>query len=105
MSEAHPRTVILALLMWTGLVASAHAADFINYQVSALKAPECITDAAQSFFTQNVQPAEPPHPGLPIGRYYLIVRYLGDDSISAAPTTNFGSSRSRTRGHPIAAWR
>jgi hypothetical protein len=59
-------------------------------QATALKSPDCITDASLSFFSQNVQPAEPPHPTLPIGRYYMIVRYLGADSISAPVTADFG---------------
>ncbi len=68
----------------------AGAADFFNFTASALKAPDCITDAAPSFFSQNVQPVEPPHPTLPIGRYYMIVRYLGADSVSFPTAFDYG---------------
>ncbi len=66
------------------------AADTTNFAATALKAPDCILDPAPSFFAQNTQLAEPPHPTLPIGRYYQIVRYLGDNSVSAPASFDFG---------------
>ncbi len=71
-------------------IAPAGAADLFNFQATALKAPDCIADASLSLFAQNVQPSEPPHPTLPIGRYYLIARYLGVDAISAPAAADFG---------------
>jgi hypothetical protein len=79
---------IVLLLQLAG--GPAYGSDLVDFQATALKGPECIADASLSFFSQNVQPAEPPHPSLPIGRYYMIVRYLGPDSISAPATADFG---------------
>jgi hypothetical protein len=84
------RNLLLAAWFWLiAGTAPACAADLFNFQATALKGPDCITDASLSFFAQNVQPAEPPHPTLPIGRYYLIVRYLGVDAISAPAAADF----------------
>lgn len=69
---------------------SAFAADTTNAVATALKAPDCILDPRRSFFAENTQPAEPPHPTLPIGRYYQIVRFLGNNSIGAAADFDFG---------------
>jgi hypothetical protein len=69
---------------------ATHAADTTNYVATALKAPDCITEPSLSFFSQTVQPAEPPHPTLPIGRYYQIVRYLGASSVGAGVPFDFG---------------
>ena len=79
----------MALWLWL-VVAPVHGADFVDFTATPLKAPDCIADASLSFFSQNIQPAEPPHPTLPIGRYYMIVRYLGADSISSPVTSDFG---------------
>jgi hypothetical protein len=69
----------LDTLLWLAVAsAPAGAADPASFQATALKAPDCISDASFSFFSQNVQPAEAPHPTLPIGRYYLIARYRRD---------------------------
>ena len=78
-----------ALLLWFA-IGPAHGANLVDFRATPLKAPDCITDAPLSFFSQNVQPAVPPHPTLPIGRYYMIVRYLGADSISAPVVSDFG---------------
>ena len=84
------RILLLATLFWLpATFTPASAADPFNFQPTALKGPDCITDASLSFFSQNVQPAEPPHPTLPIGRYYMIVRYLGAASISAPAASDF----------------
>lgn len=82
--------VSTALYILVVIVKSARAADLYDYQVSALKEPDCITDASPSFFAENTQPSEPPHPTLPIERFYMIVRYLGDSSVAAAPAFDFG---------------
>jgi hypothetical protein len=79
----------IALWLWFA-IATVRGADLVDFQATPLKGPDCITDASLSFFAENVQPAEPPHPTLPIGRYYMIVRYLGADSISAPVMSNFG---------------
>lgn len=85
------RILLLATLFWLpAMFTPAWAADLSNFQPTALKGPDCITDASRSFFSQNIQPAEPPHPTLPIGRYYMIVRYLGAASISAPAAPDFG---------------
>jgi hypothetical protein len=78
-----------ALIVGSCPCSYASAADLYNPEVTELKAPDCVTDASQSFFAENVQLAEPPHPTLPVHRFYLIVRYLGDESILAAPAFDF----------------
>jgi hypothetical protein len=67
----------------------ARAADLYNYEVSELKAPDCVQDASAAFFSQNAQQTEPIHPVLPVSNFYLLVRYLGDDAIAAAPSFDF----------------
>jgi hypothetical protein len=91
LQSALVRATGLGVLLWSLIgTSTVHAADLYHGQATALKAPDCITDAAASFIAQNVQLAAPPHPTLPIGRYYLIVRYLGDSSIAGAPAFDFG---------------
>jgi hypothetical protein len=69
--------------------AHAVAADFTSFEATPLKEPECITDASQSFVAQNGAPfGERWHP-LPVDRYYMVVRYLGDDAVAAAPAFDF----------------
>jgi hypothetical protein len=80
-------TAIIALAAATAL---AQAADTTNFVPTAIKAPECIADASSAMFAQNVQPDLPPHPTLPIGRFYQIVRYIGDTSIDAPVELDFG---------------
>lgn len=85
------RILLLAMLSWLqATFTPAAAADLFNFQPTTLKGPDCITDASLSFCSENIQPAEPPHPTLPIGRYYMIVRYLGAASISAPAASDFG---------------
>jgi hypothetical protein len=69
---------------------SAGAADLANSQATPIKEPECIGDPSSLFFSENVAPAEPPHPTLPIGHYYEIVRYLGGGSIGSPVPFDFG---------------
>src|SRR6266478_3239977 len=83
-------TVGAVLIVASWACPSAGGADLYNAEVTELKAPDCVADPSQSFFAENIQPAEPPHPTLPIHRFYLIVRYLGDESILAAPAFDFG---------------
>jgi hypothetical protein len=91
MTDRLRRILLLATLLWLQVATTpVGAADPASFQATALKAPDCIADASLAFFSQNVQRAEPPHPTLPIGRYYLIVRYLGADSISAPAAADFG---------------
>ena len=81
----------LGIALWLCLaIAPVRGAGFVDFEATPLKAPDCIADASLSFFSQNVQPAEPPHPTLPIGRYYMIVRYLGSGSISSPVASDFG---------------
>ena len=80
-------TAIIALAATTAL---AQAADTTNFVPTAIKAPERIADASSAMFAQNVQPDLPPHPTLPIGRFYQVVRYMADNSIDAPVATDFG---------------
>jgi hypothetical protein len=68
----------------------ARAADLFDSAVTPLKAPDCVTDLSASFFQENTQPAQPPHPTLPITNYYMIVRYVGDRAIASSPSYDFG---------------
>ena len=69
---------------------STEGADPYIAQVTPIKESDCIGDPSSSFFSENTQTAAPPHPALPIGRHYMIVRYLGATSISGAPSFDFG---------------
>ena len=55
----------------------AWAADPFHFSATPLKAADCVANPSASFFTQNIELAEPPHPTLEIDRYYFMVRYLG----------------------------
>src|SRR5438045_686762 len=67
----------------------ARAADLYQFEVSELKAPDCLKDVSSAFFSQNDQQTEPIHPVLPISNFYLLVRYLGDNALGAAPSFDF----------------
>lgn len=77
--------------MFFGLKAiGSAAADLYNYEATPLKAPECVTDVSNAVFEESTQQPIPPHPTLPVTNFYLIVRYMGDDAISANPAYDFG---------------
>jgi len=82
------RTLTVTLLCLS--VAGATAADLYNYQVTPLKAPDCVSDLSTALFEENIPQAVPPHPTLPVSNFYLIVRYMGDDAISSSPSYDFG---------------
>jgi hypothetical protein len=84
------RLVFLAGSLAVLAAMSAGAADLANAQATPIKEPECIGDPSSLFFSENVAPAEPPHPTLPIGHYYEIVRYLGDGSVGTPVSFDFG---------------
>jgi hypothetical protein len=76
----------------------------IHYAVSELKAPDCVQDVSSAFFSQNDQQTEPIHPVLPVSNFYLLVRYVGDNAIAAAPSFDF-SRFPDTYGDPsIRGW-
>ena len=80
------------------------AADLYRHDISELKAPDCVQDAAGAFFSQNDQQTEPIHPVLPVSNFYLLVRYVGDNAIAAAPSFDF-SRFPDTYGDPsIRGW-
>jgi len=67
----------------------AGAADFTHFRATPLKEPECITDASQSFVAQNGAPLGAAWHPLPVDRYYMVVRHLGDDAVAATPAFDF----------------
>ena len=69
---------------------SSSAADLYKAVPTPIKAPDCITDPAQSFFSDNVSPTVAPHAAVPSSRYYLIVRYMGGDAVAAPADQDFG---------------
>ena len=84
--QRHSLTVAL---LWLS-IAVAGAADLYNYEATPLKASDCVTDLSTALFEENTPQAVPPHPTLPVSNFYLIVRYMGDDAISASPPYDFG---------------
>ncbi len=83
--------LLLATLCWLpSALAPVCAADLFNFQVTALTSPECLDDVSDLFFSQNLPPTVPVHPTLPIGSYYMLVRYLGADSVSAPSAYDYG---------------
>jgi hypothetical protein len=69
---------------------TSSAADLYKAVPTPIKAPDCITDPALSFFAEDASPAVAPHVAVPSNRYYLIVRYLGDDAVAAPADYDFG---------------
>jgi len=85
------RYLVFGVVLWLPLAATpVLGADLRNFQATALKGPDCISNASHIFFSEDVTPAEPPHPALPIGSYYMVVRYLGENSVSAPASSDFG---------------
>jgi hypothetical protein len=85
------RSLFVAAIVGIFAVAPAAAANLYSYEEAIpLKAPDCVTDLSTAFFEENIQAAEPPHPGLPVTNFYLIVRYMGGDAISARSLYDFG---------------
>lgn len=58
--------------------------------LTPIKGPECIADASRAFIAQNVEPTVPVFPSMPNEGFYLVVRYLGERSISGSPGFDFG---------------
>lgn len=65
------------------------AADVLRATYAPLKAPECLLDTARAFHSENVQPAEPPHPSRPDRQYYLVARYMGEQATGAPAAFDF----------------
>ncbi len=79
-----------AVLVVVACATSAvRSADVYDYRVTELKAPDCVQETSSAFFSQNVQQTEPIHPVLPVSNFYLLVRYLGENAIEAAPAFDF----------------
>ena len=72
-----------------GAGGAARAANIFASTFTPIKAPECVTDPSTAFFVENVPPVIPQHPSLPSEHFYLVVRYMGDNAISAAPSFDF----------------
>jgi hypothetical protein len=72
------------------LVSVPRAADLYKPVVTPIKAPDCITDPAQSFFADDPGQPAAQHPVVPDGVYYLIVRYQGKDAVAAPADYDFG---------------
>ncbi len=87
--------MLLRAKVQAGLVAAcciagpAASADFTHFDATALKDPECVADPSLSFVADNADRASARHPLLPVDRYYLVVRHLGDAAVSAAPKFDF----------------
>jgi hypothetical protein len=84
------RYILITTLATFSMMAGAKAADLYTYEATPLKAPDCVTDLSSALFVENTPPVEPPHPVLPVDNFYLIVRYMGEDALSAAPAYDFG---------------
>ncbi len=89
---------------------SAVASDLYNFEATELKAPDCLQDSPSAFVSQNVPQVVPVHPVLPISNFYLLVRYLGDDAIAAAPSFDFSRvpddyGDPSVRGRPLTGFR
>jgi hypothetical protein len=69
---------------------SSSAADLYKAVATPIKAPDCISDPALSFFAEDVSPAVAPTAAVPSGRYYLIARYMGNDAVAAPADYDFG---------------
>jgi hypothetical protein len=80
----------LAALCALAAVQSAAAADAYKGTRTPIKAPECIADAAQSFFVDNVPQSEVTHNIVPTGRFYAIARYLGSEAQAYPTGYDFG---------------
>lgn len=84
--------LVVATLATVATVATgaAWAADPYKGVRVPIKAPDCIADASQSFFVDNVPQSELTHIVAPVGRFYAIARYLSTDSTSYPTDYDFG---------------
>ena len=81
---------LMVTLLCLSVIAAVGAADLYNYEATPLKASDCVTDLSTALFEENTPPTTAPHPTLPVNNFYLIVRYMGEDAISASPSYDFG---------------
>jgi hypothetical protein len=105
-SRVRGRHAVYAMVAAACLGGRAVAADFTQFEATPLKEPECITDASQSFVVQNGARLGEAWHALPDDRYYMVVRYLGDDAVAAAPAFDFSRfppsyGWSAVRGHAL----
>lgn len=89
-SRAGPRNGILLAIVALALGSfdgALRAADLVNATFTPVKGPDCVTDAAKSFYAQGIEP--PPNTPLPYDRFYLVARHMGRDAVAAAPWFDF----------------
>jgi hypothetical protein len=89
-SRAGPRNGILLAIIVLALGSfdgGPRAADLVNATFTPVKGPDCVTDAAKSFFAQGIEP--PANTPLPYDRFYLVARHMGRDAVAAAPWFDF----------------
>jgi hypothetical protein len=92
-ARGHPamtraRTSLIALAFGALTAAShVHAADPAQASFTPLKAPDCLTDVASTFFADDGQ--APNGIALPRDRYFLVARHMGANAVAAAPAFDY----------------
>jgi len=82
------RTLLFALAACSVAAATAtRAADPAHSTFTPLKAPDCVTDAAASFFADDEE--VPNGIALPRDRFFMVVRHMGANAVAAAPAYDF----------------
>ncbi len=87
-----------------GCSSSSHSSGPAALEYTPIKAPECIADTAGAFVTQNTPPVVPHFPSMPNTGYYLVVRYLGEDSIAGSPGYDWSSVTGLPVPEPRSRW-
>jgi hypothetical protein len=96
MSSRQPSSIYATCVIACSVLAAfaavqvALAADLRSFQATAIKGPECVTDTAGYFYAEDELAPDPATalPALP--HFYLVVRNLGLDAVSASPAYDFG---------------
>lgn len=107
MASCHrPAVALLAFLvaLTIGCSSSSHTASPATPAFTPIKAPECIGRTAGAFVAQNDPPLVPHFPSMPNTGFYLVVRYLGEDSIAGAPAFDYSAVTGLAVPEPRAAW-
>jgi len=85
----------IGVIAWACVAAAsvarqASAADLRNYEATPIKAPECVADTTGYFYSEQELAPDPATAVPKLTHFYFVVRNLGANAVSAAPTYDFG---------------
>src|SRR5215813_11084470 len=79
-----------ALVAATGVTRQASAADLRIYEATPINEPECVTDTTGYFYSEQELAPDPATAVPKLTHFYFVVRNLGANAVSTAPSYDFG---------------